>query len=200
MQVNERQGTEAFNPVTITITLETPQELRGFGTLCNYSPIVDAGRAVGIDISECFNELPMGAYDSDTWDQDVAPMAKVLANHPAIERMPTDTIPQESSVPVTENDVEDFLNDMVEDFLTPIEESRDEILTVEITDVIGYGGTINVSDGRTYTYLIANCGVAIQVKDSTGEIITEIPATKRGSATLHADDIAVIATVLSKIS
>jgi len=206
MHVNNTNAPEVFRPVTITVVLETPEELRGFGTICNYTPFTDSARKVGIDLTSIFDSLPEGAYDAMTWDEDVASLATTLANHPALDT------PTTSDDVTPEPIVEEFLGQAIDELLDVEEDEVTEVVappavpvskssvTCEVTDINGYEGIILVSDGRSYTYSLEGCGEAIRVKTTDGAIITEVPTSKYNTSELQPADIEVLEAVFSQIS
>jgi len=205
MHVNNNEGSSVFQPVTIEIVLETPEELRGFGTICNYTPFTDSASAVGIELSDLFDSLPEGKYDHSTWDEDVAPLATALANHPALHT------PNVNAGAVPEEIIGDMIEIVIDDFLAPTAEEvapsappavpvSKSGITCELIDVVNYQGTIKVSDGRSYKYQIANCGVAIKISTMGGTPITEVPMSVKGGQKLLPADIEVLEAVFSQIS
>jgi len=77
--------TPDFTPVELVLTLETAAEVRAFGILSNYTPLLSAFRAIGLDLEPIFNELPKGGYSTESWSDDIKPLEDVLFNHPAVK-------------------------------------------------------------------------------------------------------------------
>lgn len=187
-----------FAPVSVTITLETLEELKAMGTICNYTPITDGARRAGVDISQIFDVLPAGAYNAANWGEDVKILAETVSNHPALNT----STHRKDEVSVNEFTT---LEEALDEFFDYDEEPEvtEPPATPKVTCSIisdGDKGEIQVSDGRKYKYAIAGCGEAIEIGTMTGEPVTEIPTSKYGTYNLQEADIAVIETVLSKIS
>jgi len=194
MQAQSTQEQTVFQPITLTLVLETKAEVKALATMCNYSPIVDAVRAAGLNLTPIFNMVKDGAYNNQTWDEDVALMAKKLSNHPALDR-------DDHTVEIVlEGTVEEQLDKIVDAFLTPIEEKATIGITCKAITTDDYNGTIEVSDGRQYAYKLEGCGEAISIKTMSGTPITEVPTAKYGTVVLQSADIEVIEAVLSQIS
>jgi len=201
MQIRNTQPATVFKPVTLNIVLETPEELKGFATVCNYTPIISAGLAVGIDLAEFFDALPPGGYNRDTWKEDVAPAEEILKTHPLLQDKTNIAIHTgEEAIDLLEHIFGVMDDDEDEDDTDEIKAELNPRITCELVDIENYKGTIKVSDGRTYRYQIANCGVAIKLSTTEGTPITEVPMTVKGNSTLSPADIEVIETVFSKIS
>lgn len=213
MKGNNITKTEVFQPVTIEIILETAEELRGFGTICNYTPFTDGARAVGIDLTTLFDALPEGKYNAKTWDKDVASVAQALENHPALPTtQPTNEVTENVKESIMESSDEDYLEQLLNEFFAPMEEAVKEAAIGETADPVTTGitckivnvhrdvGEIEVSDGRKYKYNLRGCGEAINIKTMANISITEIPTSKYGTSKLQPADIEVIETVLSQIS
>lgn len=202
MQAEITQSEVIFQPVTITMVLNSEQEVQALTTLCNYSPIVDAARKSGIDISSIFDAMPAGFYNPETWNDDVQVLAEALSNHPglALNRIDIDRPAVETPVEIA---TEDQLVQAVSEFLTPFDDVVDDTvtgITCEIVNVSGDRGDIKVSDGRMYKYNLEGCGQAISIKTMAGSPITEVPTSKYGTSKLQPTDIEVIEAVLSQIS
>jgi len=192
MQANHTQEQTVFQPVTLSIVLENETEVKAFMMMCNYTPIVEAVDAAGLDLSPIFNMMPEGVYSPETWNKDIAVMAKALSNHPAL-RLDEEIIMEDM---VTEQ-----INEIVDALFPPAAEQMDtKGITCEISKDTDYKGTINVSDGRKYLYKIAGCGEAIRIQTMDGTPVTEVPTSKYGTYELLPADIEIIETVLSQIS
>jgi hypothetical protein len=197
MQAQSTQDTSVFQPLTLTIVLETEAEVKALTTMTNYTPIVDAVKAAGLNLEPIFNMMPKGVYNPQTWDEDVKTMANVLSNHTALDYK-QDTI-----------DVEDQLDKMVEDFLgsttteeTPATQTKAPTnpITCKAIAEDYSGGTIEVSDGRQYQYELTGCGEAIVIKTMDGTLVTEVPTSVYGTEELKAADIEVLETVFAQIN
>jgi len=190
MHTTSEQTEQIFQPITITITLESAQEAKALATLCNYSPIVDAGRETGIDLSNIFNVMAAGSYDPDNWNEDVKVLAETLANHPALNR-PIVNAPRSI-------DIAEALVDTVEEIVAMIDDPVPEDEITYQLEKTGFAvGKIHASNGTTYKYKIAGCGEAIRISTAEGERISEIPTSRMGTYELNSDDLEVIAIMLA---
>jgi hypothetical protein len=208
MQARSTQEALTYQPVAITILIESEVEAKALATVCNYTPIVEAAAKAGIDLRQIFNIMPKGSYNSETWSDDVAILAETLQNHPVLQLKALEA-PIDDEI-IMGGTVTEQLDKMVDDILAPFTEEgkalsdNEEVpkstrVTCTTTAKNNFHGTIEVSDGRNYIYEIAGCGEAIQIKTTEGTPVTEVPTSKYGTYVLLPEDIEVIEAVLTQI-
>ena len=84
MEAVATQSNEVFQPVTVEMILETQEELDALAVFCNYTPMTDAAKALGVDIRPIYDVLIKSGYDVTKWYSQVGPATQALLDHPAL--------------------------------------------------------------------------------------------------------------------